>query len=71
MAFEVRAGHVWAVLVLNRGVSWARMPRDATCRPVLVACALMACGKDDRLAMEPNRAPDLAKWAQRIATWLA
>ena len=71
MAFEVRAGHVWAVLVLNRGVSQARMPRDATCRPVLVACALMACGKDDRLAMEPNRAPDLAKWAQRIATWLA
>ena len=71
MASEVRVGHIWVVLVPNRGLSRARMLRGAACRPVLVACALMACGKDDRLAMEPNRAPDLAKWAQRIATWLA
>ena len=67
MAFEVRAGHVWAVLVPNCGVSRARMPRDATCRPMLVACALMACGKYDRLAMKPIRAPDLANRAHRIA----
>ena len=67
MAFEVRAGHVWAVLVLNRGVSQARMPRDATCRPVLVACARMACGKDDRLAKMRKRDPRLAKRAHRIA----
>ena len=67
MAFEVRAGHVWAVLVLNRGVSQARMPRDATCRPVLVACALMACGKDDWLAMKPIQALGLANQAHCIA----
>ena len=67
MASEVRVGHIWVVLVPNRGLSRARMPRGAACRPVLVACALMACGKDDRLAMKPIRAPVLANRAHRIA----
>ena len=67
MASEVRVGHIWVVLVPNRGLSRARMPRGAACRPVLVACALMACGKDDRLAKMRKRDRRLAKRARRIA----